>query len=66
MLDMRIVSWNVNGLRAVHRKGHWGDVFTLKPDILCLQEIKAQEDQLPEDVLHVQGFHSVFNPSKTK
>jgi len=66
MLDMRIVSWNVNGLRAVHRKGHWGDVFTLKPDILCLQEIKAQEDQLPDDVLHVQGFHSVFNPSQTK
>jgi len=63
---MRIVSWNVNGLRAVHRKNNWGDVFALKPDILCLQEIKAQEEQLPEEVVSVPGFHAFFNSSKTK
>ncbi len=63
---MRIVSWNVNGLRAVHRKGNWKDVFALKPDVLCLQEIKAEKEQLPEDVQEVYGFHSFFNSSQTK
>jgi len=38
---MRIVSWNVNGIRAVSKKGFW-DWFNLdQPDILCLQETKA-------------------------
>tara|TARA_B100000745_G_scaffold70940_1_gene42440 strand:- start:12227 stop:13042 length:816 start_codon:yes stop_codon:yes gene_type:complete len=63
---MRIVSWNVNGLRAVHRKEKWKDVFALKPDILCLQEIKAQEDQLPNEVREVPGFYAYFNSSKIK
>ena len=63
---MKIVSWNVNGLRALHRKGNWGDAFALSPDVLCLQEIKAHEDQLPEDVLNKSGFHAFFNPSQTK
>jgi len=63
---MRIVSWNVNGLRAVHRKENWNDIFTLKPDVLCLQEIKAEKDQLPEEVQSVSGFHSFFNSSQTK
>jgi len=63
---MKIVSWNVNGLRAVVRKGNWKDVFAIRPDILCLQEIKATEDQLPEEARSVQGFHSYFNSSKTK
>ncbi|PCI89612.1 exodeoxyribonuclease III [Candidatus Kaiserbacteria bacterium] len=63
---MKIVSWNVNGLRAVHRKGNWRDIFTLKPDVLCLQEIKAQKEQLPEDVQNVDGFYAYFNSSQTK
>ena len=63
---MKVVSWNVNGLRALHRKGNWRDVFALQPDVLCLQEIKAEEDQLPEDVLMVRGFHAFFNPAQTK
>lgn len=38
---MRIVSWNVNGLRALVKKPHWKDmVETLQPDVLCLQEVK--------------------------
>lgn len=66
MASMKIVSWNVNGLRAVHRKGHWSDAFALTPDVLCLQEIKAQEEQLPDDVRETPGFHAFFNSSQTK
>jgi len=47
----RIVSWNVNGIRAVHRKGVFVPfVNRLKPDIICLQETKAKEDQSEVDL----------------
>lgn len=61
---MRIVSWNVNGLRALHKKGAFASVFELGPDILCLQEVKAEADQLPEEVRNVPGFYSFFDHSK--
>lgn len=64
---MRIVSWNVNGLRSVHRNGYWKDFLkSTKPDIFCFQEVKAEPDQLPEEVLEVGGFSAFFSPSKTK
>jgi len=66
LLYMRIVSWNVNGVRAVVRKENWNDIFKLKPDILFLQEIKAEKEQLPDEAQNVSGYHSFFNSSKTK
>ncbi len=64
---MKIVSWNVNGLRAVHRNGYWQSFLkSTKPDIFCFQEIKAEPEQLPEEVREVGGFSSFFAPSKTK
>jgi len=48
---MRIVSWNVNGIRAVHKKGLFEPMIKeLKPDILCLQETKAEEHQSEVDL----------------
>lgn len=48
---MRIVSWNVNGIRAVHRKGLFLPfIKQLKPDIICLQETKAEEHQSEIDL----------------
>lgn len=44
---VRIVSWNVNGIRAVLKKGFHDFVAREKPDILCLQEVKATPEQLP-------------------
>lgn len=43
---MKIVSWNVNGIRAVLNKGFMDSIKKLNPEILCLQETKAQEDQI--------------------
>lgn len=63
---MKIVSWNVNGLRAVYRNGYWSSFLRLKPDIFGLQEIKAEADQLPEAVRSVKGYVSYFNASKTR
>ena len=48
---MKIVSWNVNGIRAVHNKGLFVPfVDKLKPDIICLQETKAKEEQSKVDL----------------
>lgn len=48
---MQIYSWNVNGIRAVIRKGNWKEFFDgHDPDILCLQETKAKEGQAKPDL----------------
>ncbi len=54
---MRLVSWNVNGVRAVWKKG-FGDWFKKeKADVVCLQETKAQPDQLDAAALNPHGYH---------
>ena len=64
---MRIVSWNVNGLRSVHRNGDWEPFLKgVKPDIFCLQEVKAEPDQLPEEVREPAGYSSFFAPCQIK
>src|SRR4029077_11669251 len=48
---MKIISWNVNGIRAVHKKGLFVPfVEKYKPDVLCLQETKAQQHQSEVDL----------------
>ena len=49
---MRILSWNVNGIRAVEKRGFPQWLREEDPDILCVQETKAQPDQLSEELLH--------------
>ena len=57
---MRITSWNVNGLRAVHKNGHW-EAFTKHDwDIIGLQETKATPEQLPLEVREIPGYYSYF------
>ena len=64
---MKIVSWNVNGLRAVERKGLFQPMLIeLKPDILMLQETKAHPDQLPDSVRNVSGYHSFYDTHEAK
>ncbi len=63
---MRIISWNVNGLRAVAKKGAFGRLFDFDADIYCLQEVKAHAEQLPEKVRNVAGYFSFFDHSKLR
>lgn len=54
---MRIVSWNVNGIRAVHNKGVFAPFLKkYKPDIVCLQETKAEQHQSPVDLPDYEEF----------
>lgn len=56
----------MNGIRAVVRKGFMDWFDSTKPDVLCLQEIKAQADQLPKKLKHIPDYHSYFNPAERK
>ena len=66
MKTIKILSWNVNGIRAVHRKGNFADVFKVQPDILCLQETKAHPDQLDDEIRNIDGYHSFFEAGERK
>ena len=63
---MKLISWNVNGLRAVHRNGFWDKFLKLYPDVFCLQETKASPDQLPTEVRETPGYKSYFFSSTVK
>ncbi|TJX68180.1 exodeoxyribonuclease III [Soehngenia saccharolytica] len=62
---MRLVSWNVNGLRAIMKKGFIESVKKLNPDILCIQETKMQEGQLDLDV-DLEEYEKYFNSAQKK
>jgi exodeoxyribonuclease-3 len=57
MEEKRLLSWNVNGIRAIKGKGFLEWLYQESPDILCLQETKAQPDQLDADLKEPRGYH---------
>lgn len=63
---MKIISWNVNGIRAVAQKNFFADFEALAPDILCLQETKAQDDQVAETLSPIEGYHIFSNSAEKK
>ncbi len=63
---MRIVSWNVNGLRAVLQKKALDNVWALDPDVLCLQETKAKPEQLPAEFPGIDGYRTHFHSAERK
>ena len=65
----RLVSWNVNGLRAAVQKDFDAHIADLAPDVLCLQETKAQDDQVAEairEVASLNGYHLVSSSAEKK
>jgi exodeoxyribonuclease-3 len=63
--QMKLISWNVNGLRAVLKKDFFKAVQTMDPDILMLQETKLQADQRTDEMI-MPGFDSFWNHSTIK
>ena len=66
MKILRMLSWNVNGLRAAYRRGFLDWFLMARPDILCLQETKANEEQLPPELRNVQDYHAYFLPARRR
>lgn len=59
---MKIISWNVNGIRAVHKKGFFVPfVEKYKPDIICLQETKAEQHQSEVDLPNYEEYWNSAN-----
>lgn len=60
---MKIVTWNVNGIRAVAKKGFFEFIMKVNPDILCLQETKAHPDQVEPELLNPSGLKGYWSTS---
>jgi len=54
---MKIITWNVNGVRAVAKKGFINQVNTWNADIICLQETKAQDDEVHGALSDIKGYN---------
>ena len=63
---MKLYSWNVNGIRAAEKKGLVDWIKSEQPDVLGIQELKATEDQLPDTLKQIDGYHAFFNPAERK
>ena len=61
---MRIISWNVNGLRANIKKGGFDWFLNESPDIYCIQETKVKAEQLESGIVNPPGYFSYFDHSK--
>jgi exodeoxyribonuclease III len=62
----RIITANLNGIRAAARKGFFGWMDRQQPDIVCVQETKAQEHQLPPEAIDIPEFHTAFVDAQKK
>jgi len=60
---MRLFSWNVNGIRAVIKKGFMDFMREYDPDVLCIQETKAQPEQVDLDL---NGYKAYWNSAEKK
>ena len=61
-----LVSWNVNGIRAIMKKDFLKDFYSLSPDVLCLQEIKAQPEDAQKAFSVIEGYYVYINSSKSR
>lgn len=63
---MKIISWNINGIRAVEKKGFHDWFKEEDADIVCLQEVKAQLDQLSDELANMPGYHLYLSSGERK
>jgi exodeoxyribonuclease-3 len=63
---MKIISWNVNGIRAVTKKDFFESIERLNPDILCLQETKAQDTEVQNALAGLEGYYLFSNSAEAR
>ena len=66
MNSIRIISWNVNGIRAIIKKDFLKDIKEIDPDIICLQETKAGDEDALKALEVMEGYHLNVNSSKAR
>ena len=62
---MKIISWNINGIRAIAKKSFFNDIKLINPEVICLQETKANDEQVTETLVSLDGQH-IFSNSAEK
>ena len=66
-MSIKLVSWNVNGIRAVSKKDEFWDWFdATDADIINFQEVRATQDKIPKKLADVDGFNQHFNEAEKK
>lgn len=63
---MKLISWNINGIRAAWKKGFPDFVAAQNPDVLCVQETKIQHDQLTPEMTDLHGYRSYWSVAEKK
>lgn len=63
---MKIISWNINGVRAITQKDFFKDIKSINPDILCVQETKAQDAQVEKALAQLTDYHQYYNSAERK
>jgi exodeoxyribonuclease-3 len=63
---LKILSWNINGIRAAEKKGFFKWFINERPDILCLQEIKANPNQVPAHLKNIPDYYTYWNSAEKK
>ncbi len=63
---MKIISYNVNGIRAALKKGFAQWLKISEPDIVCIQEIKAQKDQIETNIFEELGYYNYWFSAQKK
>lgn len=66
MKALKLLSWNVNGIRAIKGRGVLDWLHKESPDMLCIQETKARPEQLDSDLLEPEGYHAYWNYPERK
>ena len=61
---MKIFSWNVNGVRAIEKKGFLEWIENEDPDIICIQETKAKVEQLGSSLIKDHGYHTYWHSAE--
>lgn len=63
---MKVISVNLNGIRSAHKKGFFEWMQEQKAEVICVQETRAQVDQLNDEMLSPKGYFAVFNDAEKK
>jgi exodeoxyribonuclease-3 len=64
--ELKFISWNINGIRAIEKKGFVTTLSEFDADVICLQETKAQPDQLSEELKNIPGYTSYWHSAERK
>lgn len=66
-MSVKLVSWNVNGIRAASKKPEFWDWFnSTNADIINFQEVRSTQEQIPKKLSNIEGFHQSFNEAEKK